>query len=44
VCRFFFVRKILCKIFGANTITDGSWRIKNNEELNKLIKRKNIVR
>ena len=35
-----FERKILRKIFGPN----GLWRIKTNEELDELIKRKNIIR
>jgi hypothetical protein len=39
-----FERKILWKIFEKNELTDGSWRIKANEELDKLIKRKYIVR
>jgi hypothetical protein len=30
-------------IFGPSKNMDGSWRIKTNEELNKLIKYKNIV-
>jgi hypothetical protein len=36
-------RKILKRIFGPSKNMDGSWRIKTNEELNKLIKYKNIV-
>jgi hypothetical protein len=36
-------RKILRRIFGRSKNMDGSWRIKTNEELNKLIKYKNIV-
>jgi len=36
--------KILRKIFGLNVQADGSWRIKTNEEFDKLNKRKNIVR
>jgi hypothetical protein len=37
--------KILRKIFGPNIQADGSWRIKTNEEFDKLTKRKkNIVR
>jgi hypothetical protein len=39
-----FKSKILQKIFGLNKGPDGSWRIKTNEELHKLIKRRNIVR
>jgi hypothetical protein len=37
-----FERKILRKIFGP-TYENGSWRIKTNEELNKLIKHENII-
>jgi hypothetical protein len=34
----------LRKISGPNKLSDGSWRIKTNEELEKLAKRKNLVR
>jgi len=37
-----FVRKILRGIFGP-TKENQTWRIKNNEELDKLIKHENIV-
>ena len=37
-----FERKILRKIFGP-THENGSWRIKTNEELDKLIKYENII-
>ena len=37
-----FERKILRKIFGL-TYENGSWRIKTNEELDKLIKHENII-
>ena len=37
-----FERKILRKIFGP-TYKNGSWRIKTNQELDKLIKRKSII-
>ena len=37
-----FERKILRKIFGP-TYENGSWRIKTNEELDKLIKHENII-
>ena len=37
-----FERKILRKIFGP-TYENGSWRIKTNQELEKLIKHKNII-
>lgn len=35
-----FERKILQKIFGPNKQADDSWRIKTNEERDKLTKRK----
>jgi len=38
-----FGRKILRKIFGP-TYENGSWRIKTNEELDKLIKYENIIK
>jgi hypothetical protein len=34
--------KILRKISGLNIQADGSWRIKTNEEFDKLTKRKKI--
>jgi len=37
-----FERKISRKIFGA-TYENGSWRIKTNKGLYKLIKRENII-
>jgi len=37
-----FVRKIMRKIFGP-TYENGFWRIKTNQELDKLIKHKNII-
>ena len=37
-----FERKILRKIFGP-TYGSGSWRIKTNQELDKIIKHKNII-
>ena len=37
-----FERKVLRKIFGP-TYENGSWRIKTNQELDKLIKHKNII-
>ena len=36
--------KILRKIFGPTKEENGLWRIKTNEELDELIKRKNIIR
>jgi len=37
-----FERKILRKIFGPTKEVNSLWRIKTNEELDELIKRKNI--
>ena len=34
---------MLCGIFGPSKDTGGIWRIKINNELNKLIKNKNIT-
>jgi hypothetical protein len=39
-----FERKILRRIFGPTKEVNGLWRIKTNEELDKLIKRRNIIR
>ena len=39
-----FERKILRKIPGPTKEVNGLWRIKTNEELDELIKRKNIIR
>ena len=39
-----FERKILRKIFGPTKEPNGLWRIKNNEELDELIQRKNVTR
>jgi hypothetical protein len=36
-------RKILRRIFGPTKERDGMWRIKTNDELNKLIKNKTII-
>jgi len=38
-----FERKVLRKIFGATKERDGTWRIKTNDELHKLIRHKNII-
>jgi hypothetical protein len=37
-------RRVLRKIYGPIQDKDGVWRIKTNEELEKLIQGKNIVR
>ena len=39
-----FKRKLLRKIFGPTKEENSLWRIKTNEELDELIKRKNIIR
>jgi hypothetical protein len=39
-----FERKVLRKIFGPTKQQNGLWRIRTNEELDKLIKHKNIIR
>ena len=38
-----FERKILRSIFGPTKDGDGTWRIKINDELNKLIKNKAVI-
>jgi hypothetical protein len=38
-----FERKILRKVFGPTKKKDGSWRIKRNIELDKLIQHRNII-
>jgi len=39
-----FGRRVHRKIYGPVQDNDGAWRIKTNEELENLIKKKNIVR
>jgi hypothetical protein len=36
-------RKVLRKIFGPTNERDRTWRIKTNDELDKLIRQKNII-
>src|SRR5215510_7998237 len=38
-----FERKILRKIYGPTKARDGTWRIRMNEELNRLTKNRNII-
>jgi hypothetical protein len=38
-----FERKILRRIYGPTKERDGTWRIKSNEELNRLIGNENII-
>jgi hypothetical protein len=35
-----FERKVLRRIYGPTKESDGTWRIKSNEELNRLISKK----
>jgi inhibitor of KinA sporulation pathway (predicted exonuclease) len=38
-----FKRKILRKVFGPTKKKDGSWKIKTNTEVDKLIQHRNII-
>jgi hypothetical protein len=38
-----FERKVLGRIFGPTKERDGTWRIKTNDELDELIRHKNII-
>jgi hypothetical protein len=38
-----FERKLLIRIFGPTKEREGTWRIKTSDELDKLIKHKNII-
>ena len=38
-----FERKLLRKIFGPTKERDGTWRVKTNDELDELIRHKNIT-
>ena len=38
-----FERKVLRKVYGPTKEKDGMWRIKSNEELNRLTGNKNII-
>jgi hypothetical protein len=38
-----FERKVLRKIFGPTKERDGKWRIKTKDEIDKLIRHKNII-
>jgi len=38
-----FERKVLRRIFGPTKEGDGTWRIKTNDELDVLIRYKNIL-
>jgi hypothetical protein len=39
-----FERKVLRKVFGPTKERDGTWRIKTNDELDKLKRHENIIR
>jgi hypothetical protein len=38
-----FERKVLRRIYGPTKESDGTWQIKSNDELNRLIGNKNII-
>jgi len=38
-----FERKVLRRIFGPTKERDGTWRIRTNDELDELIRHKNII-
>jgi hypothetical protein len=38
-----FERKVLRRIYGLTKESDGTWRIKSNDELNRLTANKNII-
>ena len=38
-----FERKIMMKIFGPTRTDDGYWRIKTNQEVNVILKGKNVI-
>jgi hypothetical protein len=38
-----FERKVLRRIYGPTKESDDTWRIKSNDELNRLIGNKNII-
>jgi hypothetical protein len=38
-----FEREVLRRIFGPTKEKDGTWRIKTNDELDELIRHKNII-
>ena len=38
-----FERRVLRKIYGPTQDNNGTWRMKTNEELEVLIKKKNIL-
>jgi hypothetical protein len=38
-----FERKVLRRIYGPTKESDGTWQIKSNDEINRLIGNKNII-
>jgi hypothetical protein len=38
-----FERKVLRRIFGPTEERDGTWRVKTNDEVDKLIRHKNTI-
>jgi hypothetical protein len=38
-----FERKVLRRIYGPTKESDGTWRIKSNDEVNRLIGNKNVI-
>jgi hypothetical protein len=38
-----FERKVLRRIYGPTKESDGTWQIKSNDKLNRLIGNKNII-
>jgi hypothetical protein len=38
-----FERKVLRRMYGPTKESDGTWQIKSNDELNRLIGNKNII-
>jgi len=38
-----FDRKVSRKIFGPTRERDGTWRIKTNDDLDELIRHKNVI-
>jgi hypothetical protein len=38
-----FERKVLRRMYGPTKESDGTWRIKSNDDLNRLVVNKNII-
>jgi len=41
--RMIFGRKIMRKIYGPTRTDDGYWRTKTNQEINDILKGKNVI-